>query len=128
MQLDRSAGRKPPVTRREIADLGNTQSGLVRRLVTSLKQMHDGYRRFGRLGLVRRPPPEPDWSRTSPVALARLLKPWSAKQVRTHFETLQRRGLVTASREHNNGPWRYELPEALTESGSPFAGLPPLEV
>lgn len=125
-QLDRGAGRKPPVTRREIADLGNTKSGLIRRLVTSLKQADGGYGQFGRLGLARRPPPESDWSQASPDALARYLKPWSVKQVRTHFEVLQRRGLVTAAQEHTNGPWRYELPEALTTDGSPFAGLPPL--
>ena len=128
IQLKRSGGRKPPVTRREIADLGNTKSGLVNRLVTSLQQrMDDGYRQFGKLGLVRRLPPERDWSRASPADLAKYLKPWSVKQVRTHFEVLQRQGLVTAEREHDNGPWQYELPEALTTNGSPFAGLPPLE-
>jgi hypothetical protein len=127
MQLDRRDGRKQPVTRREVADLGNTKSGLVRRLVASLKRAHDGYRQFGRLGLVGHPPTESDWSRSSPAALSRHLKPWSAKQVRTHFETLEQRNLVTASKQHNNGPWRYELPEALATNGSPFAALPALE-
>lgn len=127
MQLDRIAGRKPPVTRREIADLGNTKSGLVRRLLMSLKRMPDGYGQFCRLGLLTRPPSEADWSRASPVVLASHLKPWSTKQVRTHFESLQNRNLVTASRERNNGAWLYELPEALVTSGSPFAELPALE-
>jgi hypothetical protein len=127
MQLDRSSGRKPPVTRREIADLGNTKSGLIRRLVTSLQRMQDGCSQFAKLGLVRRLPSERDWLCASSADLAKCLKPWSVKQVRTNFDTLQRRGLVTAVREHNNGPWQYELPEALTTNGSPFGGLPPLE-
>jgi hypothetical protein len=89
--------------------------------------MQDGYRQFGKLGLAKRLPPERDWPLASPADLAKYLKSWSVKQVRTHFEALQRQGMVTAAREHSNGPWQYELPEALTTNGSPFAGLPPLD-
>ena len=49
---------------------------------------------------------------------------WSAKQVRAHFERLRRSGMITAEREHDNGPWQYELPEELTSRSSVFRGLP----
>jgi hypothetical protein len=47
--------------------------------------------------------------------------------VRTHFDRLRRDKLITAERDHGNGPWRYELPEELTESPSPFNTLPPAQ-
>jgi len=50
--------------------------------------------------------------------------PWSYKQVRTHFHGLVFKGLLTAKREKNNGPWLYELPETFVPGDSPFSKLP----
>jgi hypothetical protein len=52
------------------------------------------------------------------------LRPWSIKKIRTHFDVLSRQGLITAERDHTNGPSRYEVPEEHWTSGSIFANLP----
>ena len=126
-EVDHESGQpgKELVTRREVADLGNVRSGMVRRLVEYLHQGADGYQWYCRMGLVRRPPDRNAWSTATPASLAANLRPWSLKQVRTHFDRLRREGLITAEREHGNGPWRYELPEELTDASSPFRDLPP---
>jgi len=112
------------ITRRELADLGNVNSTTVRKLVEFLKTVSDGNDQFGKLGLVRRPPTKNEWRRLPPRSLIQLLRPWSTKQIRTHFDGLRRQGLITAERDHSNGPWRYELPEELSVNGSTFANLP----
>lgn len=126
-EIDNEDGRQPRelITRREVADLGNVQSSMVRRLVEYLRRGADGYQWYCRMALVRRPPRRDAWSTTSPASLVANLRPWSLKQVRTHFDRLSREGLITAEREHGNGPWRYELPEELTDATSPFRDLPP---
>lgn len=127
-EVDRENGRpgKELITRREVADLGNVRSGMVRRLVEYLHQGADGYEWYCRMGLVRRPPDRDAWSTASPASLAANVRPWSVKQVRTHFDRLRRDGLITAEQEHRNGPWRYELPEELIDASSPFHDLPPV--
>ncbi|MGO8752735.1 MAG: hypothetical protein ACLQNE_42885 [Thermoguttaceae bacterium] len=123
-------GDRPPrelITRRELADLGNLRSRAVRRLVEYLQQRPDGYERFGRMGLVRHPPRRDDWARASRGSLTSRLRPWSVKQVRTHFDQLRRAGLVTAERDQANGPWHYRLPEELAGSSSIFRRLPTAE-
>ena len=112
------------ITRRELADLGNINSATVRKLVEFLKTVDDGYDLFERLGLVRQLPPTNEWKQLPPSSLARLLRPWSMKQIRTHFDVLRRKGLITGERDHANGSWRYELPEELSAIGSTFANLP----
>ena len=126
-EVDHENGRpgRELVTRREVADLGNVRSGIVRRLVEYLHQGADGYQWYCRMGLVRRPPDRNAWSTATPASLAANLRLWSLKQVRTHFDRLRHDGLITAEREHENGPWRYELPEELTDASSPFRDLPP---
>jgi hypothetical protein len=128
-EIDNEDGRQPRelITRREVADLGNVQSSMVRRLVEYLRQGADGYQWYCRMGLVRRPPGRDAWSTTSPASLVANLRPWSLKQVRTHFDRLRREGLITAEREHGNGPWRYALPEELADGSSPFHNMPPVE-
>jgi hypothetical protein len=125
--LDRTDDRPPrePITRREIADLGNIGSGTVRRLVAYLQEAPDGYERFLDMGLARGRPDRDSWHRQPSGALAALLKGWSYKQVRTHFQRLQRAGMITAERRHENGPWCYQLPEELTVGRSRFDYLPP---
>jgi hypothetical protein len=118
---------KEPITRREIADLGNVQSGIVRRLVDFLHQGADGREWYCRMGLVRRPPDRNDWGAASLGSLTASLRPWSAKQVRTHFDRLRRDGLITAERDFGNSPWRYELPDELTDTSSLFRNLPPAQ-
>ncbi|MFZ1134384.1 MAG: hypothetical protein WAN69_05530, partial [Candidatus Korobacteraceae bacterium] len=51
------------ITHREIADLGNFRSRLVRQLVDYIRHRGDGYERFQRMGLVRHPPRD-HWQRT----------------------------------------------------------------
>lgn len=119
--------RRPLVTRREIADLGNIHSGMVRRLIEQLQRRSDGFELFGRMGLARRPPNRDDWSRTAASPLTGLLRSWTVKQVRTQFERLYRSGLITAERHPRSGPWRYLLPEEFNGTGSAFADLPPVE-
>jgi hypothetical protein len=108
-----------------VADLGNVQSRLVRRLIEYLQRHQPGgYEQFGRMGLIRRPPVRETWTSASIDSLRGYLRPWSAKQVRTHFEQLHRAGMITAQREHPNGPWQYGLPEELTSRTRAFGGLP----
>ena len=119
--------QRPPrelVTRKEVADLGNTRSRTVRQMIVFLKRQPDGYQRFRRMGLARRPPDQEAWRGAEVEALIAYLRPWSVKQVRTHFEQLRRTGMIAAEREHTNGPWRYKLPEELGRRSSAFAWLP----
>jgi len=117
---------KDPITRREIADLGNVRSGLVRRLVDYLHQGANGYEWYCRMGLVRRVPNRDGWPSFNVESLMANLRPWSVKQVRTHFDRLRRSGLITAERELGNGPRRYELPEELADAAYAFDALPPV--
>jgi hypothetical protein len=116
--------RRELVTRREVVDLGNVRSRTVREVVERLKRETNGYDLYGRMGLLRRASDRRSWMRTPVDDLAAGLRPWSAKQVRTHFDRLRRDGMITAEREHGNGPWRYELPEELADGSSPFHSLP----
>lgn len=118
---------RPLVTRREIADLGNTHSGTVRRLIEHLQRRRDGYELFRTMGLARRPPGPGDWTGFPASRLAGLLRPWTEKQTRTHFERLQKAGLITAERQPSNGPWRYLLPEEFSAAGAAFRDMPPVD-
>jgi hypothetical protein len=124
--LDRMDDRPPrePISRREVADLGNVGSGTVRRLIGYLQQTPGGYARFLGMGLARGRPDPDTWHRQPARVLASLLRSWSYKQVRTHFQRLQRAGLITAERRYQNGPWCYQLPEELTNGRSRFDYLP----
>jgi hypothetical protein len=117
-------GGRNLVTRREIADLGNVRSQLVRQLVGYVRSRSDGYQRFQRMGLVRRPPPLERWRNAEITTLIDFLRPWTAKQVRTHFDQLRRTGMITAERGTANGPWRYVLPEELQGRHVSFRRLP----
>lgn len=117
-------GNKDLVTRREIADLGHIRSRLVRQLVEYIRRRSDGYVRFQRMGLVRQPPPQGRWQSTNVATLIDCLRPWTGKQVRTHFDQLRRGGLIAAERQTANGPWRYTLPEELQGRNESFRRLP----
>ena len=129
--------RQELTTRNEIADLGNVHSRLIHEIIETLQNMprdyamlHSlngsiGYAMFQRMGLVRQPPNERDFKDNDSRTLARMLRSWSSKQVRTSFEKLHKSGLISGAREHGNGPWQYELPEELTTASSPFCSLPP---
>jgi len=113
----------PLITRKELADLGNKQSGMVGRLIEYLQRTNE-YDLFSRMGFVGPTPRQDNWRQESGASLATSLQGWSIKQVRTHFEGLQKAGLISAERERNNGPWLYALPEEITHHINPFQNLP----
>ena len=83
-----------------------------------------GYAMFQRMGLVRQPPNERDFKRSGLPILTRMLRSWSAKQVRVHFDALRKGGLISGERDSRNSAWKYRLPEELSISSSPFRSLP----
>ncbi len=99
-----SSLKRDAITRRELADLGNVNSRLVLTLIDYLRRTEAGYARYFEMGSTGEPIQERNWQRLSARELARRLKGWSVKQVRTHFDRLQQRGLVTADRDRANGP------------------------
>ena len=112
------------VSRREVADLGNVRCRLIQQIVDGLQNLPDGYERFLRMGLIRRPPSKRDFDRSDPRTLSLMLRPWSQKQVRTHFDGLRKASWITGERESANAPWQYRLPAELNMSSSTFCGLP----
>jgi hypothetical protein len=117
--------RQELTTRNEVADLGNVHSRLIQQIVDLLQNVPGGYAMFQRLGLVRQPRNERDFKSSNWRTLARMLRSWSFKQVRTHFEALRKSGLISGERDSRNAPWRYRLPEELSISSTPFRSLPP---
>ncbi len=124
-RLSRSSSlKRDAITRRELADLGNINSRLVVALIEYLQRTETGYRSYLQIGCTGEPVAERNWQRSLGRELASRLTSWSAKQVRTHFDRLQQRGLVTAEREQTNGPLHYKIPEELENVGSPYSQLP----
>ena len=119
-----SSLKRDAITRRELADLGNVHSRMVATLIEYLQRADDGYARYLQMGCTGESTPESRWRRLSARDLARRLTSWSLKQVRTHFDRLHQRGLITAERENANGPLRYRLPEELENVDSPYSQLP----
>lgn len=125
--LERYGGnptKRELITRRELVDLGNVNSTTVRMLIERLQQKKYGRSAFRRMGLSGKQVSDLVWKQSSARELARRLRPWSVKQVRTHFDRLQKDGLITAEREASNRPWRYRLPDELSDASSPFSDLP----
>jgi hypothetical protein len=113
------------ITRREIADLGNTRGKTVERLLNFLLQQGpEGVAIFCSIGTTRVIKKEDGWPSRDNPELAKLLLTWGPKQTRTRFAFLQAKGLITAEREAANKPWVYGLPEALANPASPFRSLP----
>jgi hypothetical protein len=110
-----------------LADLGNVRSRTARTLIEYLQRKNGGYDDFVKMGLVRPTPRRDTWPQMSPNDVIGFLRSWSSKQVRTHFDRLHKAGMITAEREPANGPWRYELPESLTDTSSVFRNLPSAE-
>jgi hypothetical protein len=125
-QTDINGGNSPhEITRRELLDLGTTNGETVTNLVVALlAEGPDGLTSFKKLGTSRSVGSEDVWRRADPKELAKLLRPWSAKQIRDHFHALVAEGLITGHRVAANQPWRYILPEVMCDRESPFAFLP----
>lgn len=121
-----SALKRDAITRRELADLGNVNSPLVVTLLEYLQRADDGYAHYLQMGCTGEPIAERGWRHLPARDLAKGLKSWSLKQVRTNFDRLHQRGLITAEREQANGPLHYRLPDELESVGSPYAKLPTL--
>jgi hypothetical protein len=125
--LDKYGGnpsQRDLITRRELTDLGNVRSATVIGLVEQLQRSGRGRSAFLRMGIAGPRVSDRVWRQSSARELARRLRPWSEKQVRVHFDRLRRDGLITAERDTRNGPWRFALPEGLSDASSPFADLP----
>jgi hypothetical protein len=120
-----SSTRRELTTRSEIADLGNVDSRLIQQILGLLQRVPGGYAMFQRMGLVRQPPNERDFKKSGLRILTRMLRSWSAKQVRVHFEALRKGGLISGERDSRNSAWKYRLPEQLSIFSSPFRFLPP---
>ena len=118
---------KDLITRREIADLGNIRSRLVHQIVDVLQRLPEGYELFQKMGLACRLPTEQEWKNQETNFLRNLLRSWSYKQIRSHFDILRRDGLITGERERVNAPWLYRLPDELSITASPFHRLPTRE-
>ena len=116
--------RERRITRRELADLGNTKGRTVRRLIECLLGRDDGYRVFRGLGGPNASRKHESWPSRDPKELAKLLIPWSEKQVRDHFHRLYQLNLITAERAGANKPWQYDVPETLVDGDSVFRRLP----
>ena len=122
-----SRTRQELVTRREIADLGNVRCRLIQQMVECLRGAQDGHNAFRRMGLIRQPPSERRFKGSETRALTMVLRPWSPKKVRGHFDALRKAGLIDGERESGNAPWQFRLPKELTASTSSFQHLPPVE-
>lgn len=122
-----SSLKRDAITRREIADLGNVNSRLVATLIEHLQVTEAGFACYQQMGRNGEPIAERNWQTLSARDLARGLNSWSVKQVRTHFDRLHQRGLVTANRQHRNGPLQYQIPEELENARSPYAQLPSVQ-
>lgn len=116
--------KKDLITRRELVDLGNPNGTLLRNIVDRLSESSDGYSIFQQLGLSRPCPPEMNWRALAGNKKLSLLRSWSYKQVRTHFEALHRQKLIGGERESANGSWQYRLPESLSQVIHRFHWLP----
>jgi hypothetical protein len=134
-KLTRAEGSDPPygragpaaeacVSRRQLTDLGNTRGELIGKILQHLRRRPDGYADLVRMGLKSPDAAATSWQAEDETALARRLLEWSSKQVRTHFHRLVASQLITATRASSNGPWLYELPEALAAPTSVFRALP----
>ena len=122
-----SSLKRDAITRRELADLGNVHSRMIATLIEYLQRADDGYARYLQMGCTGESIPESRWRRLPARDLARRLTSWSMKQVRTHFDRLHQRGLITAERENANGPLHYRLPEELENVDSPYSWLPTVQ-
>jgi hypothetical protein len=111
------------VTRVELADLGNVRGARVAALVAWVLA-RGRFDDFLGLGLKATKYPG-DWPNRDVAQLASLLIEWTPKQVRTRFDRLARDGLIGRSRESENGPLLFTLPEVLATRGEGFDRLPP---
>ncbi|MBC8356538.1 MAG: hypothetical protein H8E66_31545 [Planctomycetes bacterium] len=121
--LDRDA--ISPVTRREVTNLGNLRGATVKELIRELQRRGDaGFKIFLGIGTCSKIDCRQGWPTNEATHLARLLIPWTEKQVRTHFHRLHTDGLIEARRASGNKAWQYVLPEAMSSGQSPFQALP----
>jgi len=113
------------ITRRELANLGNTRGRTVLALISQLLTRDDGSRMFWGLGVVDNACRRLDeWPSREPRVLAKMLTAWSEKQVRNHFHRLYEMELITARQDSANRPWQYEVPETIVDSEAAFRRLP----
>lgn len=118
------ADRAQRITRRELADLGNTRGKTVIRLIQYLLGHQGGCNIFYHLAASKDGCAPGDWPTKVPGELAKMLETWSEKQVRTHFHRLFTLNLITAEKTADNGRWQYDVPETLVDGYSPFNSLP----
>ena len=124
---EQAADDVAPITRPELADLGNPRSKSVRLVIEHLGGHQQELRRkwLGRIGLIRGLSADWQWPDVDTVDQLRpLLLTWSPKQIITRFHPLHEQGLISAKRSPANGPWTYRLPAAFVPVRRPFSYLP----
>jgi hypothetical protein len=127
-ESSRAAHRDRGVSHRELADLGNERSELLKSLVDDVVRSGK-IERIRRMGLVRDVPDEQLRQQISPEKLRSMLVYWTMKQVYTRFNKLRRQEFIESERIPSNGPLRLQLPEELKGLPPEFKGLPsPKEV
>lgn len=113
------------ITRRELVDLGNPKSSLVKKLLENIAQSNDVevLKRIGFTATVRSRESQctrkPDASE-----LIKSMTTWTYKMVRTRFDRLQSEGLIEARKTANNAALEYMVPEEFINGRSRFAQLP----
>jgi hypothetical protein len=119
----RATGRDREISRRELADLGNERSELLKSLIDDVVKSRE-IGRIRRMGLIRDLAEERCRQGIGPEELRSMLVHWTMKQVITRFDKLCRQGFIESERIRSNGPLVYELPEELKGLPPEFRGLP----
>jgi hypothetical protein len=119
----RAAERDRGISRRELADLGNVRSELLKSLIDDVVKSRQ-IERIRSMGLVRDLAEERWRQGIGEEELRSMLVHWTMKQVITRFDKLCRQGFLESERIRTNGPLVYQLPDELKGLPPEFRGLP----
>jgi hypothetical protein len=119
----RASERDRGISRRELADLGNVRSELLKSLIDDVVKSEQ-IGRIRSMGLVRDLAEERCRQGIGQEELRSMLVHWTMKQVITRFHKLCRQGFIESERMPSNGPLVYQLPDELKGLPPEFKGLP----
>lgn len=118
-----NAVRHRHITRRELVDLGDPNSGIVKRLVEYLLQSGD-YESLKKIGVEGGFGGSPHIRELDTSSLVKTIPSWTYKMVRSRFGRLQSEGLIEAQKAAQNAALEYTVPEQLVSGRSLFGHLP----